>query len=61
MGAPIDLDVSLAGAETQTATTDGCPAGVAVDFWTIQGAGHIPSFGPSFEPTVWQWFTSHPR
>lgn len=60
-GAPLDLDVSLAGAETQTATADGCPAGVAVEFWTIQGAGHVPSFNASFEPSVWQWFTTHPR
>jgi len=60
-GADLDLEQSLAGAETHTATTAGCPEGGSVALWSIEGAGHIPAFGPAFEPTVWQWFTDHRR
>jgi polyhydroxybutyrate depolymerase len=60
-GADLDLEAGLAGAETRTESTGGCPAGVAVDLWTLEGGGHIPSLGPAFTPTAWQWLTDHRR
>jgi polyhydroxybutyrate depolymerase len=60
-GPALDLDGTLAGSETHTEATAGCPAGVAVDFWTIDGGGHIPSITTAFEPAVWQWLTDHRR
>jgi polyhydroxybutyrate depolymerase len=60
-GDNLDLEMGVPGAETRTESTGGCPAGVAVDLWTLEGAGHIPSFGPSFTPTAWQWLTAHRR
>ena len=57
-----DLDLTNdPGAETHRFTTDGCPAGGAVELWSIEGAGHIPNFGPSFSSTVMQWFSDHRR
>lgn len=58
-----DLDIvpALDGAETHRSTEDGCPAGGAVELWTIEGAGHVPAFNGSFIGTLMQWFTEHRR
>jgi polyhydroxybutyrate depolymerase len=60
-GARLDLEPTLAGAETQTASTAGCPAGAAADLWTIEGGAHLPDIGPSFPSEVWAWLDAHPR
>lgn len=60
-GEDLDLEVGLPGAETRTEATGGCPAGVAVDLWTVEGGGHIPSFGAAFAPAIWRWLTDHRR
>lgn len=57
----LDLVPALDGAETHRSTEVGCPADGAVELWAIEGAGHIPVFGPSFLPTLMQWFTDHRR
>jgi polyhydroxybutyrate depolymerase len=60
-GPSLDLDTGISGAETATAATAGCPAGVAVDLWTIAGGGHIPVFGSTFAAEAWRWLTDHRR
>lgn len=57
----LDLETSLPGAETHRYKTDGCPAGGAVELWSIEGAGHIPSLNNTFTGTVMQWFNEHSR
>jgi polyhydroxybutyrate depolymerase len=57
----LDLVTELAGAETTTSSTAGCPAGGAADLWTITGAGHLPTFAPSFQPALWAWLDAHVR
>jgi polyhydroxybutyrate depolymerase len=52
-----DLDSMVAGAET-TSQIASCPAGLDVQFWTMAGVGHIPSYTSAFMPTIWGWFTS---
>ena len=60
-GVDQDLDVTILGTETHTETTGGCPPRIAVDLWTIEGAGHVPSFGASFASTIFQYFVAHRR
>lgn len=60
-GATLDLESSVPGAETHPHATSGCPANGAVDLWEMQGAGHIPNWGPTFTPTLVQWFADHRR
>lgn len=60
-GADLDLETGIPGAETRTDSTTGCPAGVAVDLWTIAGASHIPSFDSRFTTAAWAWLTDHRR
>jgi polyhydroxybutyrate depolymerase len=60
-GAELDLEAALAGAETRTEVTGGCPPGVAVDLWTLEGGGHVPTFGAAFSQAAWQWLVDHRR
>jgi polyhydroxybutyrate depolymerase len=57
--APLDLDTSVAGAETTRQHWNGCPEGGAVDFWTMEGGSHIPSFNDTWGDQVWAYFDSH--
>ena len=58
-GEAMDLDTVLSGAETTTAHYDGCPDGIGVDLWTIQGGSHIPSFSTAFREKTWAWLSAH--
>lgn len=57
----LDLVTSLPGAETHRYKTDSCPAGGAVELWSIEGASHVPSLTTGFNPAVMQWFSEHSR
>jgi polyhydroxybutyrate depolymerase len=51
--APLDLDSSLAGAETTvTVYRAGCRNGTQVGLWSIKDGGHIPALTASFAPAV---------
>lgn len=60
-GEPVDLDSTIAGAETTVSTFNGCPAGTDVTLWTIQGGGHVPAVATRFPDLVWTWLEAHPR
>ena len=57
----LDIEVGLDGAETAVERFDGCPTGLAVDLWTIEGAGHIPSLADTFRAETWAWMEAHPK
>lgn len=59
-GKTLDLETTLAGNETKVSRYDGCPAGIAVELWTIQGGSHIPSFGPAWGTSVLDFLQAHP-
>lgn len=56
-----DLDQAVAGPETTAAALDGCPAGGAVEQWTLTGSGHIPSFNTGVGSTLFAWLDAHRR
>jgi len=60
-GATIDIETTLAGAETTISTVDGCPAGIAIEQWSIDGGSHIPAFANDYGDRVWTWLSSHAR
>ena len=60
-GADLDLDTAVPGAEAHTSSTTGCPAGGAVDLWSLEGSGHLPVLSAEFPTLVMQWFTDHRR
>jgi polyhydroxybutyrate depolymerase len=49
---PLDLDASLAGAETTVTRQSPCFAGSAVALWTIQGGAHTPKPSATFASSV---------
>jgi polyhydroxybutyrate depolymerase len=57
----IDLLADEIGAETTIARYAGCPAGVDVELWRHEGAGHIPSPTPPFAEKVIDFFLAHPK
>lgn len=57
----LDLDTTVDGAETHGEAIDGCPSGVAVDLWTMDGSSHIPVFNGTAAPAIFDWLTAHKR
>lgn len=61
-GAPLDLDDSIPGAETQIATyASGCKPGGHAELWTIQGGQHIPGLTDAFAGDVVDFLFAHPK
>jgi polyhydroxybutyrate depolymerase len=61
-GTMLDLDSTIPGNETKVETYGGCPAGVDVALWTIQGGPHVPTFAqPNWGDDVWGFFAAHPK
>ena len=56
-GASLDLDSTIAGAETGVEVFAGCPDTAGVELWTIEGGGHIPVVTDAFRAEVWQFLT----
>ena len=56
-----DLDQSVPGDETDEATWSGCPSGVSVTLWTIEGGGHVPAFNGNWAPAIWDFLAAHPK
>jgi polyhydroxybutyrate depolymerase len=59
-GEPRDLDGSVDGAESAATTFPGCPDGVAVELWTVPGAGHLVRVSADFPVDVIDWLLDHP-
>jgi polyhydroxybutyrate depolymerase len=58
-GRNLDFDAMLAGAEADEETYGGCPAGVAVTWWSVRGEGHIPNPTAAGMQGVWEWLRAH--
>jgi polyhydroxybutyrate depolymerase len=57
-----DLDTNLPGTETTTATYDGCPTGITVELWSIQGGTHLPSIDQrTFGTMLLYYLQAHER
>ncbi len=60
-GQTLDIDTVLAGSETVVSSVAGCPTGIDVQLWSIQGGKHVPSMTPSWGTLVWGFFSAHPK
>ena len=61
-GEPLDLLFSPDGAETRVLEfRQGCQEGKVVDLWTVEGTGHVPTFGGAFPDAVIPWLLSRSR
>jgi len=57
----LDLDANLAGAESSTSAFQGCPAGIGVELWTIDGGAHIPARTPELSTGIIDFLFAHPK
>jgi len=57
----LDLIGQVDGAETRVEQHDDCPAGGAVDLWTLEGGSHIPMILQAFPTHVWDWVQAHTK
>jgi polyhydroxybutyrate depolymerase len=60
-GQRADLDTQLAGQETVIGAVGGCPEGIDVGLWAIQGAAHAPNFPSTFGQTLYDFWSAHTR
>lgn len=60
-GVTLDLDDSLPGEETFVEAYEGCPAGVAVELWTMKDSTHGPSVTADFAELTYAFLAAHPR
>ncbi len=60
-GADLDLESTIAGAETKTEGFGGCQGNSRVELWSIEGGGHIPSISTDFTPQVIDFLFAHPK
>jgi polyhydroxybutyrate depolymerase len=61
-GQTLDLDSTITGNETVVATYGGCPSGIDVQLWTIQGGTHVPFLNvPQWGDLVWGFMSAHPK
>jgi polyhydroxybutyrate depolymerase len=60
-GRKLDLDRTVPGDETTEQAFSGCPAGVGLGLWTIEGGGHVPAFNEHWAESIWSFMASHPK
>jgi len=57
----MDLFQDVAGLDTVVTRYTVCPPGGAVELWTINGGGHVPTLSSQFSPSVIDWLLAHPK
>jgi polyhydroxybutyrate depolymerase len=60
-GAPLDLELDIAGTETTVSTYRSCHSGTGVELWSVQSGSHSPRFSPAFTSGVLNFFYAHPK
>ncbi len=56
-----DFIAELPDAETTRRRATGCPAGRAVELWSIEGEGHVPRFDTRWTSATFDWLEAHAR
>jgi polyhydroxybutyrate depolymerase len=60
-GTPLDLEMTLDGAETSVRTWTGCREGTEVGLWTIAGAKHVPTWSADGPAAIVGWLLAQHR
>lgn len=60
-GGPLDYEANVSGSETTTRTWSTCEGEAEVALWTLDGAGHIPTFTQAFHDDVLDWLLAQRR
>ena len=57
----IDYTPDLPGSETKRQAYAGCPAGVSVELWTVEGGAHANNNYPTLGALIVDWLYAHPK
>jgi len=57
----MDLTLDVPGLDTVVTRYTQHPPGGAVELWTINRGGHIPTLSSQFSPRVIDWLLAHPK
>ncbi len=57
----LDLLPGIDGPETRIESFSGCPPGIAVELWTMEGGTHHPPVSPSWPDHLYDFLRAHPR
>ncbi|MGD0527960.1 MAG: PHB depolymerase family esterase [Polyangiaceae bacterium] len=61
-GQTYTIDTTLPPNQTVVQTYGGCPTGIDVELWTINGGTHIPTLNqPAWGEYVWGFLSAHPK
>ncbi|MBL9004675.1 MAG: prolyl oligopeptidase family serine peptidase [Myxococcales bacterium] len=60
-GVRLDIESTLAGAETKVESYSGCASDGAVELWTLEGGGHIPAFNAQWPGSIYDFLMAHPK
>jgi polyhydroxybutyrate depolymerase len=61
-GKPLHLTCNSTAAETSVFSYAGCPAGIGVEHWKLEGIGHVPNFAlPAWPDAVLDFLWAHPK
>ena len=60
-GSRLDLEKTINGFETVPLTAPGCPSGVDVTLWKMEGAGHVPEFSDDVPSKLIDFIYAHPK
>ena len=60
-GQRLDLESGLSGNETRVSRFDGCPAGIGVELWVVEGGSHALRITPNLVPEAVDFLLGHPR
>ncbi len=56
-----DADSSVPGDETEVSAVSGCPDGIGIELWTVEGGDHTMDFQPDVVPDLIDFLLAHPR
>jgi polyhydroxybutyrate depolymerase len=56
-----DLVTDVDGEETRLEAYQGCPAGIDVELWTMEGVGHHPTLQSSALDRLYGFLSAHPK
>jgi polyhydroxybutyrate depolymerase len=60
-GQTYTIDGTLPPGQTQVQAFSGCPAGIDVQLWVVQGGEHVPTLTSAWSSQVWGFLSTHSK
>ncbi len=60
-GETLSIDTSQPAGKTRVEKYAGCPTGIDVELWTMQGSGHVPALDAVWGDQILTFLSAHPK